>query len=161
MQDDGKPQEQPPIDNEHVAEGATQFTAEEIAANKSYEAAHTNVVDLHPMETIQEQNDNAQAEPTEGDVDETIDLAAANEAPQPAQKPHNGLLPWDKVFLELDQHGIDVKIETDAKARTVGISASFGPPEGPTKHIGRVFTYASHLTEFEEFSNEALAAISA
>lgn len=72
---------------------------------------------------------------------------------------HKGLFPWDKVFLELDQRGINVKIDTDAENRTVGLTASRELANGDMAHHSAAFTYETTIDAYEVFVQDAITAL--
>ena len=98
-------------------------------------------------------NDNeAPADTIEDDV-----KAAEAPAAAPPVKTMGGF-PWDKVFLELMQRGIDLKIDIDAKNKTLGLTALLTDEKGDTRHVSSSdFTFKTHMDEYEKFWQHAVS----
>lgn len=72
--------------------------------------------------------------------------------------PLKGGFPWDKVFLELIQRGVDLKIDISATARTLAMTATLTDITGTTRHVSSdIFDFKTHIDEYEKFWQHAIS----
>ena len=77
--------------------------------------------------------------------------------PQEPQQKMMGGFPWDKVFLELFQRGIDLKMEVNAKEKNLSLTATFTDEKGDTRHVSTSgFDFKTHMDEYEKFWQHAV-----